>query len=103
MSAIGVLWPRTSISEGRAQAAGLRVFGVAGSISTISWNWRLQFASIVVPLGSFRGCSPFPVVTRRMSTPIPPRMFPFQATAVAYFQRFYLSNSVLEHDPKILM
>ncbi|CAN0431624.1 unnamed protein product, partial [Laminaria digitata] len=26
-----------------------------------------------------------------------------QASAVAYFQRFYLSNSVLEHDPKILM
>eukprot|EP00752_Nemacystus_decipiens_P003022 g2802.t1 len=26
-----------------------------------------------------------------------------QATAVAYFQRFYLSNSVLEHDPKILI
>ncbi|CAM9948036.1 unnamed protein product [Ascophyllum nodosum] len=26
-----------------------------------------------------------------------------QATAVAYFQRFYLSNSVLEHDPTILI
>ncbi|CAM9791867.1 unnamed protein product [Pylaiella littoralis] len=26
-----------------------------------------------------------------------------QATAVAFFQRFYLSNSVLEHDPKILI
>eukprot|EP00904_Undaria_pinnatifida_P004260 jgi/Undpi1/13835/HiC_scaffold_9.g03486.m1 len=26
-----------------------------------------------------------------------------QASAVAYFQRFYLSNSVLEHDPKILI
>ncbi|CAM9431375.1 unnamed protein product [Ectocarpus sp. 8 AP-2014] len=26
-----------------------------------------------------------------------------QATAIAYFHRFYLSNSVLEHDPKILI